>query len=335
MIKNDYIIKDNLIIRVYTIGFDPQGESILITICDGEYVLFAGLIDCFINDNDYIIELLDALNIKKLNYFCITHPDFDHCVGVSKILDRINCDTNIALPSRIFDFLNKYDLKVKESLESLRNLLNMNSNNTRKPIFNTVSNNHTIIDNWNFYDHKGKINELNIMTITPSANMIERYALRKDTVGTDVEHNNFSIVNLIKIGKLKLLLTGDTMNASFKDAFANLSRFGMDFLNSKIDFVKIPHHTSPGSDLLLKKIKSNGYGIGVSTTTVFRKSKLPNYELFIDYNSCSDHSFCTCAEKTSTQKNGIVLYEADITNMKSGVFLVDTAVEFNNYRNSQ
>lgn len=334
MIKNDYIIKDNLISRVYTIGFDPQGESILITICDGEHVLFAGLIDCFINDNDYIINLLDALNIKKLNYFCITHPDFDHCVGVSKILDRIDCTTTIALPSRIFDFLDQYDLKVKESLESLRILLNMNSNNSRKPIFNTVSNNHTIIDNWSFYDYKGEKNELNIMTITPSANMIEKYALRKDTGGTDVEHNDFSIVNLVKIGNLKLLLTGDTMNDAFRDAFTNLSKFGMEFFDSKIDFVKIPHHTSSGSDLLLEKIKTSGYGIGVSATTVFRKSKLPNFELFVDYNACSDYSFCTCAEKPSVQKNGIILYEVDITNMKNGVFLVDTAVEFNKYRNA-
>ncbi len=334
MIKNDYMIKDNLIIRVYTIGFDPQGESILITICDGECVLFAGLIDCFINDNDYIINLLDKLNIKKLNYFCITHPDFDHCVGVSKILDKINCTTKVALPSRIFDFLNGYDLKVKESLESLRNLLNLRSNNKKKPILNTVCNNHTIIDDWNFYDHKGEKYELNIMTITPSANVIEKYALRNNTNEIDVEHNDFSVVNLIKIGGLKLLLTGDTMNNAFKDAFANLSKFGTEFFNSKIDFVKIPHHASPGSNLLLEKIKTNGYGIGISTTTVFRKSKLPNYELFIDYNSCSDYSFCTCTEKTSAEKKGIILYEADITNMKNVVFLFDTAVEFNNYRSS-
>ena len=334
MINNDYFIKDNLITRVYTVGFDPQGESILITICDGDRVLFAGLIDCFINDNNYITNLFETLGIKKLNYFCITHPDFDHCVGVPKILDKLDSKTKIALPSRIFDFMDQYDSNVKASLESLRTLLNMNSNNGQKPVFNTVSNNSTVIDNWNFYDNKGEKNELSIMTITPSANMIEKYALKSATGIVDVEHNDFSIVNLIRIGNLRLLLTGDTMNDAFRDAFSNLSRFGVEFFNSKIDFVKIPHHTSKGSDLLLDNIKKYGYGIGVSATTIFRKNKLPNFDLFLDYNACSDHSYCTCAEEPSDKKNGIILYEADITNMRDGVLLVDTAVEFKNYKNA-
>ena len=329
----NYLLKNDLIIRVYTVGFDPKGESILLTICDGELILFSGLIDCFITDNDYLIKLLDKLNIKKINYLCITHPDADHCIGIQNIVDRIDKNTKVAIPSRIFDFMDQYDQDVKESLSYLYDLFGLNSNNRRKPIFNTVSNNSDVIDNWTFTDSTGKPNELKIATITPTANIIERYAYRQLKGAITVEHNDFSIINLIKIGDVKILLTGDAMNDGIKEAFNNLTKFGYDFFNSKIDFVKIPHHTSIGSNLLLDIIKKQEERIGVSTTTVFRSSDLPNYSLFSDYNAFSEYSYCTCPQKTRTIKNGIVLYEADLTNSEKRVLLVDTAVKFENYNN--
>ena len=329
----NYLLQNDLIIRVYTVGFDPKGEAILLTICDGEFILFSGLIDCYIKDNDYLIELLDKLNIKKLNYLCISHPDADHCVGIQSIVDKIDKNTKVAIPSRIFDFMDQYDKDVKESLSYLQELFLLNSNNQRKPIFNTVSNNSDVIDNWIFTDITGKPIELKIVTITPTANIIERYAYRQLKGDITVEHNDFSIINLIRLGEIKILLTGDAMNDGIKDAFNNLTKFGYDFFKSKIDFVKIPHHTSTGSNLLLDIIKENEERIGVSTTTVYRSSNLPNYSLFTDYNAFSEYSYCTCPKKTRAIKNGIVLYEANITNSQKRVFLVDTAVKYENYNN--
>lgn len=326
-----FILKDKLVVHVYTIGFDPKGESILLTICDGTKVLFSGLIDCFIDDDDYVIKLLNKLNIDRLDYLCVTHPDSDHCFGLSKILSKVNSNTKIAIPYRIFDFMNQYDENVKESLKKLRNLFLLNSNNKNKPIFNSVCDNSNIIDNLIFIEPNGQQNELQIMTIAPSTNIVERYAVRQDKGNVMVEHNDFSIINLIKINEIKILLTADAENDNIDYAFNNLSKFGQDFFSGKINFVKIPHHTSQGSNSLLKKIKDYGYGIGFSTTTIFRSSSLPNYELFSEYNSCSDSSFCTNPQKSNELKKGIVLYEADITNLTCGVFLVDSAVKYENY----
>lgn len=331
--ENNYLIKNNLILRVYTIGFDPKGESILLTINDGDCILFAGLIDCFITDNNYIINLFDKLNIVHLDYLCITHPDYDHCVGLSSIMDKIDFKTKIAIPNRIFDFMEQYDVNVKESLESLRELLYLRSDSKRKPKFNTVSDNSVIIDNWNFIDNKGEHNKLKILTITPSSNVIERYALRHETGEIIVEHNDFSIINLIQINDIKILLTGDAEDDNIRDAFNNLTEFSSIFFNSKIDFVKIPHHSSRGSKFLLEKIKANGEGIGVSTTTIYRNSSLPDLGIFSGYNACSDLSFCTGTKEIQDSKNGIILYEADITNSKKIIRLIDTAVKFENYSN--
>lgn len=328
---NNYLIQKNLVVRVYTIGFDPMGESVLITICDDDYVIFSGLIDCFINGNDYITKLLNNLNITKLNYLCITHPDLDHCIGVPNIIDRIDCNTKIAIPNRIFDFMEQYDENVRESLQVLRELLMLRADSKRKPIFRSVSDTSDIIDNWNFIDYKGELSTLKIMTITPSTNAIERYAYRQSRGDVIVEHNDFSIINLIQINNVKILLTGDAINSSIKEAFNNMNRFGIEFFDSKIDFIKIPHHTSPGSKLLLEKIKGSGKGIGVSVTTIFRSSNLPNQSLFSEYSTYSDSSFCTSSKQSELLKNGIVLFEADITNSRKKVLLVDTAVNFNDY----
>ncbi len=329
---NSFFLKNNLIVRIYTVGFNPEGESILFTINDGDYILFSGLIDCFIPESNYLLKLFVDLKIKKLNYLCITHPDFDHCIGIQNIIAKIDKNTKIVVPSKIFDFMDQYDSRVKESLEVLRKLLSMNSNNKRKPIFNTVSDNCDVVDNWNFIDSRGKISELKIKTITPIANIIERYAYKQSMQDIKIEHNYFSIINLIQIGDVKILLTGDAMNDSIKEAFNNLTKFGSEFFNSKIDFVKIPHHTSIGSNLLLSKIKENEKGIGVSVTTVFKSSNLPNYALFTDYNAYSDISFCTCSEKSEIGKKGIVLYEADITSSQKRVYLAGAAVNFKNYK---
>lgn len=329
--ENSYILSNELVVSIYTIGFDPKGESILITISDGSIILFSGLIDCFITENDYVLKLLNSLEIRYLNYLCITHPDNDHCVGIPSIIDKINSKTKIALPNRIFDFMDQYDAKVKESLESLRELLNLRRGNEKKPRFNTVSDNQTIIDNWQFIDYIGKQNKLKIVTVSPSSNVIEKYALKQSIGDVIVEHNAFSIINLIQIDDIKILLTSDVENDNIGDVFDNLTEFSYLFFNSKIDFVKIPHHTSKGSNLLLDKIKAKGEGIGCSATTIFRSCSLPDYSLLSDYNSCSDMSFCTGKSKTEEKKSGIILYQVDVTNHQRKITLMDNAVKFENY----
>lgn len=328
---NSYILKNNLVVRVYTIGFDPMGESILFTINDGNNVIFSGLIDCFIDGNDYITKLLKKLKIKKFNYFCITHPDYDHCAGISNIINMLDNNTKVVIPSRIFDFMDDYDERVKTSLESLRELFMLRADSREKPIFNTVCNNSCIIDNLNFVDSKGKNNILKIETITPSTNVIERYAYRKTMGEIGVYHNDFSVINLIQINDVKILLTGDAVDDNIKDAFKNMDMFANEFFESKIDFIKIPHHTSQGSRLLFDKLKQAGKGIGVSATTIYRSSNLPNPKLLSEYNSYSDFSFCTSKKFSEQQKNGIILYEVDVTDSIKNVFLVDSAVKATNY----
>lgn len=328
MDKNIFI-KEKLLLKIYTIGFEPKGESILFTICDGNNILFSGLTDCYIDEDETLIKLLDRLKISNLDYFCITHPDNDHCLGIQRIMDKLSSSTTVVLPSRIFDFTDCYDADVQDGLNDLRLLFNLRKDSKLKPHFITACDNCDILDDWSFIDRLGNEVPLEIKSISPSTNVIEKYAYKKTLGKVSPEHNDFSIINLIKLGNLRVLLTGDVENDEINNTFNNLTRFGKDFFSNKIDFVKIPHHTSLGSNVLLNKIRDNK--IGVSVTTIYRSCNLPNYDLFTEYSNVSDYSYCTGYSILSPEKHGIVAYEIDITDSCGVISLFDAAVSYNDY----
>ena len=71
-----------------------QGDSILIVMPSGETML----IDASTSDRgDEILEYIDSIGIKKLNYFVMTHPHSDHIGGAKKILEGIPI-TNVIMP---------------------------------------------------------------------------------------------------------------------------------------------------------------------------------------------------------------------------------------------
>ena len=208
---NIYIIGD-LYLRVYTLGFDPKGESILFTICDDNKVIYSGLIDCYMDTSDKILTLFDELNIDSLNYLCITHPDSDHCVGVEKLKKYISNITKVVIPNGVFEYLDNYDDNVKKSLLYIQSLIKLNRNNKLKPIIYDACDNKTIIDGLYFVDTCGRKSELQIMTISPSTNVIEKYTIKRKNGIEIVENNDFSIINLIEFDNIKLLLASDSEN---------------------------------------------------------------------------------------------------------------------------
>lgn len=97
------------------------------------------------------------------------------------------------------------------------------------------------------------------------------------------------------------------------------------FFSGVIDYLKIPHHTSMGSEDLLQSLEKVVI-FSNSVTTVFRKDGLPDAELLRRYKKKSDKVYCTGKvkqEKGKTKEDwGIVKLTVDIFNrtMKSEVF---------------
>ena len=97
--------RDNLIVKVYIIGYSLRGESILILFLDkGDNlkVLYSIVIDSFKYKGEHkTLDIMDDYNLKvlKLNMLIWSHPDFDHTLGLKEIIQNY-CDENtqVVLP---------------------------------------------------------------------------------------------------------------------------------------------------------------------------------------------------------------------------------------------
>ena len=118
----------NLYLEVYLLGYPGQGESILFlikTIEDKDVILYSGVIDSYENNGtNKTIELLECLNIKKLNFLCWTHPDIDHSLGIDTILQRYtNKETRVVLPDALLYLEERLTDKAKEICQNINKVV--------------------------------------------------------------------------------------------------------------------------------------------------------------------------------------------------------------------
>lgn len=102
--ESHHIVNNELIIKTYTIGYKPLGESIVILVLADKIVKFSAVIDCFENEERNItLDILNENNIEKVDLICLTHPDKDHCKGLEKILDKYDNTTKILYSVNLFN----------------------------------------------------------------------------------------------------------------------------------------------------------------------------------------------------------------------------------------
>ncbi|MEG0756859.1 MAG: ComEC/Rec2 family competence protein [Raoultibacter sp.] len=75
-----------LVVRYLDVG---QGDCTLIS-CEGQNLLLDGGDS---SSSSKIYSILERLNIKRLDYVIVTHPDADHCGGISGALSFAACGT--------------------------------------------------------------------------------------------------------------------------------------------------------------------------------------------------------------------------------------------------
>jgi beta-lactamase superfamily II metal-dependent hydrolase len=118
--------------------------------------------------------------------------------------------------------------------------------------------------------------------------------------------NNKSIVFYLCVGEAVFLFTGDTDNHTIAEMPRNL------FLQH-LHVVKIPHHGSQTSDLLIEDLQG---GCDVACSTVYRmgRSYLPDNLVMDKYRSISSELYCTGAKEKVVEKEnyGVVHIQTDI-----------------------
>lgn len=292
MHKN-FIIKNDLFFKIYTVGYDPCGESILFTICDGSQVLYSGLVDSFKDNNKNLtLELLNSLNITELDYLCITHPDFDHCYGISDLEDRISKNTTLVLPQNMILFKDDYTDEVKNEINILEKFITMNKNNKRKPYYISCSDCKKIVTNISFTDKLMNIYSLDITSMSPMSQILERNFIKKrDNSLKNQINNDFSIMCSICLGNFKVLLCSDIQDETIILLKNRMSYDNLIFFKNFINYLKIPHHSSPGSERIFELFDK--VRVDNSVTTVFRASGLPKERTLEKYACISDNVYST------------------------------------------
>ncbi|MFQ9298158.1 MAG: hypothetical protein ACLR4X_07020 [Clostridia bacterium] len=331
--NKEHLIKEKLIVEIYTIGYEPMGESILFFIKGDNVVLFSGVIDCFEKENvNKTLEILDANQVETVDFICLTHPDEDHCKGLDKIIKKSGSETYIIYPNGLFRVIEEKGNKnagVLKSVEELSKCLAKRKDDITKSkkIIGCSGKKEIISDNKISFKSlsTGNTYPFIINTYTPVSEIIDRYSA-KSLLGLkagETSYNNLSIVTAIAIGDFKMLLCGDVENDTLELWTEEWNSDDEIFFSGVMDYLKIPHHTSRGSDILLQSLNKVRI-FSNSVTTVFRNCSLPDEGLLKRYKNKSDKLYCTGKiKKEKIRKDcGIVKMTVDIFNrsIKNEVF---------------
>lgn len=280
---NFYDDFNNLFLNFYLIGYESEGESILITITSTEpekKIYYVAIIDSYetknINVTTKLLEnILDDYKQKdkKIDLLCWTHPHDDHSKGMLNILKKYCAqETLIVTPNLFYMPTNNFTNEVNEIISFIRNM----SFNKRVP------------KRANLEILEGE-DDLQIVNV---GNAEDTYQMKVKNYGPysnvaymqnpdDIDLNKLSISLMLSINGFNIFLGGDTHNMNI-NSFRNFPEH--------INLLKIPHHTSPTAKDLAKRLNILD-PTEIACTTIY--NKLPEKELLKKYIDLSQEIFCT------------------------------------------
>ena len=327
----EYIVENELKAEVYTIGYEPEGEGIVIKIIADGITKFCATIDCFEIEKQN--QTLSIIKDEKIDLICMTHPDYDHCKGLEKILKLADSNTKVLYPDKVLT-KNYSDKSVEKAIKEIAKSTSMYRNNNRKPELMSCIGNQDIVRDIRFLDVKsGGKYKLEIKTYSPITSIIDRRD-GKRIMGKkykEIENNEFSIMMSIGIGTLKLLFCGDIEDDTIIEINRKADKGEESFFFDIIDYIKIPHHASNGSGEMFNLL-SNVTKISNSVSTVYRLGKLPKEEVLSKYQRKQGKVFCTSKikQEENIYKYGIVKHSFDIINKTVSTELIANASEYKN-----
>lgn len=312
MNRRNIILKDDLYIELYLIGYKNIGESVIfIVYCDNK-IVYSGVVDSYEQEINKTVDILNKKNIKKLDFICWTHPDEDHSIGIDTLLNNYASEnTSVFIPECINGEEYDYNHRVKSTFDILDDILK----SRRKSVFKVKSaSDYKVLEMFSFDRGAFGKEEFKIVSIAPNSTI-----LRKNNFNTTFKKNDYSIGLLITLGKFTMLLSGDIENRTIE----NMECY---YIPDIIDYIKTPHHTSDTSDKLLNYLNDNSCEI--ACTTVYRKGKinLPNDHVIDLYKSKAKNFYCA-GDKSKDLKAeyGSILMKCDILKKEISINLEGNA----------
>ncbi|HHV38097.1 MAG TPA: MBL fold metallo-hydrolase [Tepidimicrobium sp.] len=170
-ISEDY--SNKLIVHFIDVG---QGDSTLIEFPNGKISLIDGGTR---GASDKVIDYIDSLGIRKIDYLIATHPHEDHIGGLPKVIRNFDID-KVYMPDKTANTIIFEELLLEIKKKNLK--------------INLAEGGDTIIDDKNL-----------------------RFSILAPNKNTYSNINDFSIVTKIEYGHNSVIITGDAESCSEKD----------------------------------------------------------------------------------------------------------------------
>lgn len=261
--------------EINIIGYAQKGESIVFFLMADSKPAYAGLVDCYEDDTgNEAIKLLLAAGRSHFDFVCWTHPHDDHTIGLDTLLkDYCDKDTVFWMSPVFSKNTDAYSQTVQHTYHNLFSVIE--SKKRRKMKIKTAIDS-TRMDKCICSRLSGIGRYIfEIYSFAPSSEILTANVVKEN----EEKGNLYSIGLLINIGEFYIMLAGDVENRTFK----TIPDYDLEF---PIDYLKIPHHSSPSSGFLVDRLRElNIEAPNVATTTVFRKHRLPDKSVLAKYLS--------------------------------------------------
>jgi beta-lactamase superfamily II metal-dependent hydrolase len=310
--------KDKLQLEVNVIGYKEKGESIVFFLKTDDRAAYAGLVDCYEqNDENEAIRILLAEGKQYFDFICWTHPHDDHTIGLDVILEHYcNKDTVFWMAPIYSNNVDSYSKHVQNTYEHLFSII---QSRKRAKMKVSTAMDGTRMERCICQRLTGMgMYSFEICSFAPSSEL-----LNANMVKENVEKGNlYSIGLIINIGEFYIMLAGDVENRTIKV----ISDYDLEF---PIDYIKIPHHASPSADLLVYRLRYlDIQPPNVATSTVFRRHRLPDKEVLSKYASWNPKMELYCSDSIDDAKNdetvGIIKTTFDI--LQRNKFPIETSI---------
>lgn len=309
--KRDKLIYGRLGIDIYTIGYVPEGESIVFIIHSSSEILYIGVIDSYEKDNhNYTKELLETLKIKSINMLCWSHPDSDHSKGFDKLLGFLNENSVFVMPSNVIEYKDKIEKQFHEIWEFISNeQLSQKAQKAKKytPVncqIQYVAEN-TLICNLPCLSFVLGVTkyQFSLRSFLP----ISQNTYLGEFNEYNMEENGFSVGLILQLGEFCAIFASDCHNRY-------IQKIDQLYFSDYCDFLKIPHHGSKTSTKIVDYFNTainNDYYITAASVTK-KTTKLPCDDALNKYKKVCENILYT-DELPNNCNYGISIVSVDVT----------------------
>lgn len=294
------MIYEDLLIRIYLVGYETQGESCIFLLYSTRPVYkvhYSIVIDSYVeNGRNKTLEILkNDLKNQKLDMLVWTHPHRDHYLGMEDIITRYCDKRTVIMTPALGNDLSKYDMGTRELMTYINSLVH------NRPISNRYDVRPISSECKTFLDKELKnlplVRGIRFEIISPFGALGYSNANMKQ-----IDYNRMSIGMVIQIysrdSARYFMYTGDMDEETVNTLLYKINVCEEIRIPDSYSYIKIPHHGSRGSAGILD-ILSDIHKSEVAATTIFRPQNLPNNELLEQYSERAEEVLITDREKDS------------------------------------